>query len=78
MAIHTKPIVVGGGVFSKDGWLSTLLPMTSLANGYHGNNDASTFQRSSYLLLFTIKALPFTVCAYKRPAEDSRPYINQH
>jgi len=40
MAIHTKPIVVGGGVFGEDGWPSTLLPMTSLANGYHGNNDA--------------------------------------
>jgi len=39
MAIHTKPIVVGGGVFGEDGWPSALLPMTSLANEYHGNND---------------------------------------
>ena len=31
---------MGGGVFGEDGWPSTLLPMTSLANGYHGNNDA--------------------------------------
>ena len=40
MAIHRKPIVVGGGVFGEDGWPSALLLMTSLANGYHGNNDA--------------------------------------
>jgi len=46
MAIHTKPIVVGGGVFGEGrGWMAitTLLPMTSLANGYHGNNDAYIF-----------------------------------
>ena len=53
MAIHTKPIVVGGGVFGEDGWPSTLLPITSLANGYHGNNDA--YHNSRVLALALVK-----------------------
>jgi len=40
IVLYPKPIVVGGGGFDEDGWPSTLLPMTSLANEYHGNNDA--------------------------------------
>jgi len=40
IAVHTKPIVVGGGVFGEDGWESTWLQIISLIMGHHGNKDA--------------------------------------
>ena len=55
IAVHPKPIVLGGGVFGEDGWQSTLLQMTSPIIGHHGNMDAYRINHDVKKFVYKVK-----------------------
>jgi len=57
IAVHPKPIVVGGGVFGEDERQSTWLLMSCLLIGHHRNGDA--FEDYFFLTLIYLSIIKF-------------------